>query len=386
MWEEGYLDIHSINTGLGESTFFIFPDGTTMLVDAGHGLYGPPRSLPKPDGGRAPGEWVARYIQHMLQDFPEPRLNYLMVSHFHWDHMGSFNQHTPWSKTGAYRISGITEVADHIPFDKLIDRAWPDYDWPEALDFNGRMDNYRDFIAWHVDNQGSAVARFIPGRNDQIVPMHRPADYPSFEVRNLAANGHVWTGLGNEARNHFPDISDLEPGNIPSENNSSIVFRLTYGAFDYFTGGDISFRGTEHGTVGSAWKDIEQPVARATGSVDVMKANHHANYDANSAYFLSILRPRVIIMQTWLANQPAMSTWRRMISAEVYPGPRDLFATNIHEAKKLVMGNEFNQMKSQQGHVVVRVGPGGNQYMIYVLDDSEESFRIKSVHGPYNSR
>jgi len=34
-WSEGYLDIHHINTGKGEAAFFMLPDGTTMLVDAG---------------------------------------------------------------------------------------------------------------------------------------------------------------------------------------------------------------------------------------------------------------------------------------------------------------------------------------------------------------
>ncbi len=34
-WQSGYFDIHHINTGRGNSTFFIFPDGTTMLLDAG---------------------------------------------------------------------------------------------------------------------------------------------------------------------------------------------------------------------------------------------------------------------------------------------------------------------------------------------------------------
>ena len=32
-WTEGSLDIHFINTGRGESTFYVLPDGTTMLVD-----------------------------------------------------------------------------------------------------------------------------------------------------------------------------------------------------------------------------------------------------------------------------------------------------------------------------------------------------------------
>ena len=34
-WKEGYLDLHHINTGRGSCAYYIFPDGTTMLVDAG---------------------------------------------------------------------------------------------------------------------------------------------------------------------------------------------------------------------------------------------------------------------------------------------------------------------------------------------------------------
>ena len=33
-WQRGMLDIHQINTGTGDAAFFIFPDGTTMLLDA----------------------------------------------------------------------------------------------------------------------------------------------------------------------------------------------------------------------------------------------------------------------------------------------------------------------------------------------------------------
>lgn len=34
-WTLGTMDIHEISTGRGSSTFFILPDGTTMLYDAG---------------------------------------------------------------------------------------------------------------------------------------------------------------------------------------------------------------------------------------------------------------------------------------------------------------------------------------------------------------
>lgn len=34
-WTPGTLDVHQINTGKGDAALFIFPDGTTLLVDAG---------------------------------------------------------------------------------------------------------------------------------------------------------------------------------------------------------------------------------------------------------------------------------------------------------------------------------------------------------------
>ncbi|MBT4139859.1 MAG: hypothetical protein HOE48_18215, partial [Candidatus Latescibacteria bacterium] len=34
-WTDGILDLHHINTGFGDAAFYVLPDGTTMLVDAG---------------------------------------------------------------------------------------------------------------------------------------------------------------------------------------------------------------------------------------------------------------------------------------------------------------------------------------------------------------
>ncbi len=45
-WSEGFMDIHHINTGRGNSTFFVLPDGTTMLVDAGAANEEPPIAAP----------------------------------------------------------------------------------------------------------------------------------------------------------------------------------------------------------------------------------------------------------------------------------------------------------------------------------------------------
>ena len=62
-WAEGYLDIHHINTGCGNCTFMIFPDGTTMLVDAGENKADNPRHVaPRSNSSKTSGDWIVDYI------------------------------------------------------------------------------------------------------------------------------------------------------------------------------------------------------------------------------------------------------------------------------------------------------------------------------------
>ena len=79
-WRPGELDIHFIHTGVGEQTFFIFPDGTTMLLDCGdthHARY-MKDVPPMPDHSRYGGDWTSRYIQRLI---PGREIDYVMVSH-----------------------------------------------------------------------------------------------------------------------------------------------------------------------------------------------------------------------------------------------------------------------------------------------------------------
>ena len=377
LWSEGYLDIHNVNTGKGESSFFILPDGTTMLVDAGVTTAVKPRVTDsKPSGKRTPGEWIARYIKHFTQDMPDSKLDYVIVTHFHEDHIGGITPGTSIAKDGDYKLTGISEVGEIIPFIKIIDRGWPDYDWP-VPPAGESAKNYIQFVKWQVARRKMLAEKFCVGANDQIVLINNAKRYPDFEIRNIAANGHIWTGVGSVERNYFPDIQNLPKEKYPNENMCSIAFRLSYGKFDYFNGGDI------YSVTNEPWQDIESPAGRVTGPVEVCKANHHANFDAMGKSFLESLRPKVIIIQNWLAQQPDMSVLRRMLSTKTYPGPRDIFTTNIMEETRVVVGWAVGRLKSDQGHVIIRVNPGGNDFMVYVLDDSNENFQIKAKFGPY---
>ena len=378
-WSEGYLDIHHINTGKGESSFFILPDGTTMLVDAGASNRSKPRVTdPRPNDSFTPGEWIGRYIIHMMEGHKEKKLDYVLITHFHSDHMGEPSPGAKTSEKGGYLMSGITETGDMIPFRKLIDRDWPDYNWPSPMK-EEFMHNYLKFLNWHINENKAEVEKFAVGHNDQFVLLNNPTKYTNFEIRNIAANGHIWTGTASNSRNHFPPLESLSPSQYPTENKNSIAFRLSYGKFAYFNGGDIT-----SGSPGT-WQDIETPIGLVTGPVDVCLANHHAYFDAMGHSFLQAVRPRVHIIQAWSPSHPSLSVIARMISERTYPGPRDIFSTNTMEETIVVIGDRMNEMKSQQGHIVIRVNPGGESYMIYILDDSEENFKIKTLHGPYES-
>ncbi len=92
-WQPGSLDIHQISTGRGNAALYIFPDGTTMLVDSGQGAQVTPRHTGlRPDGSRTAGEWIARYIRHALRHDPQPSLDYALLTHFHGDHMGEVSE------------------------------------------------------------------------------------------------------------------------------------------------------------------------------------------------------------------------------------------------------------------------------------------------------
>ena len=380
-WTPGTLDIHQINTGRGNAAFLVFPDGTTMLLDAGDGGNVPPRGTPpKPDASRTPGEWIARYIRHMM---PDTAIDYGYLTHFHSDHMGFPVAATKSASYGAYKLTGITEVGDAIPIKLMLDRGWPDYSYPAPLNADAGVTNYRKFLDWQRTHNAMQVERFKPGRNDQIVLKHDPAKYPNFEVRNIASNGEVWTGVGVNTRAHHPRIADLKADEYPTENMCSSVLRVSYGKFDFYSGGDIPGARREGAPL---WNDMETPVAQAVGPVEVSVLNHHGNRDSQNAFLLASLRPQVLLISVWSADHPAHDVLDRIYSERIYAGPRDVFATNMLEANRLVIGPLLDRLKSSQGHIVVRVAAGGDAFRVIVLDDSGESYRIKAVHGPYGSR
>lgn len=363
-WSPGTLDIHHISTGRGSCTFLLLPDGTTLLIDAGD-VQPPPETAkfiidPKPDASRRPGEWIARYILRQMRPAGRAELDYFLLTHFHNDHM-----------------SGIMDVAAAVPVRRAIDRAYPSYDYPAALD-DVHQRKYRAFVA-SLPERGGKAERFRPGAADQIRLLREPGKYAGFAVRNLVANGEVWTGIGDSTRRHFPELKYLAPAEYPTENMCSLGIRLSYGRFDYFSAGDMSFD-TNAGR--DPWRDIETPVAQAAGPVDVAVANHHGWMDATGPGFVAALRPRAFIINAWDSAHPAMPATWAMLSTALYPGERGIYATAM-KAENKIANRRLAELKSENGHVVVRVEPPGDRYSIFIVSNEDESGRVTARFGSF---
>lgn len=387
-WEKGYLDIHFISTVTGESTFIIMPDGTQMLVDMAGALHGPedPMFMPwRPDDSRRPGEWINRYISRCMQWTGNSTIDYVSVTHFHGDHMGSYKPDLPQSSNGDYQMISFADVLDGNKVGMLVDRGWPDYSYPLDMTGSKSMQCYHKCVKYHMQN-GMQVERFKTGYDDQFVMKYDAQAYPDFKIMNIAANCAVWTGNGHETYSAVPEHSLLSGKGAskdmcPSENAVSTVFKLSYGDFDYYGGGDVTHNGRKY----YAWKDIETPIANVVGEVEVMKSDHHGSSDSNHDYFVRTLSPQAVILTVWRNVQPKGGL-QKYLNDNVNGGMTDLFSTSLDMGLEEKLGSGAARILSKEGHLVVRVNPGGESYYIYSLSDKDESMNINERFGPYKSR
>jgi hypothetical protein len=386
-WSWGCFDLHHISTGRGNAMLAICPDGTVMMVDAG-AVYDPLKYTitPKPNASRRPGEWIARYVSRHIAATGASVIDHLLITHLHSDHLGGWAPDLPKSTHGDYLLTGVTDVAEQLPIRKLVDRAFPDYAYPPdksyAAGAQNRLtsENYRRYLA-HRSARGESVEQFVVGTTRQFALAHAPEKFPEFNIRNLAANGTVWTGQDEGTTHRFPEIGALPPHDYPTENMCSAAIRLQYGRFSYYTGGDLP-----NDPVGwfdpPGWRDIATPVAQAAGPVSVAVANHHGYIDSMGADCVRALRPKVFVIFGWDSAHPTIRPLFNMLNCARSEGPRDVFATAIKE-ENTIATRDLAKLKSQNGHVVVRVPPGGESFTVEILDNADECDRVLARHGPY---
>ena len=372
-WQEGWLDIHHINTGRGNCTFMILPDGTTMLADVGDvGSESFQEITPAmPSSAKTPAAWVSEYIKYFSMPAGNAGiLDYALLTHLHNDHIGG-EVSTAISQTGKnYKLSGITELANLTDIKLLVDRGYPDYNYyPERSEMikenQSTLPNYMNFIK-ERDNLGQKTEMFEVGSNTQFVLKYDPRSYPDFEVRNVCGNGMVWTGSGNGSK----VVKTSDSFKTGGENSASCGFVMTYGKFNYCDCGDIQGENNSGGAV-----DMETAVSEIMPPCEVVLCNHHAFSDAMHEKFISATRPKVYVIPVWGINQPTSPVMKRMLDTGLYPGDRMIFATGRLDSNDKNLG-EYADDILQTGHIVIRVYDGGSTYQVFVLSDASQAYSV----------
>ena len=369
-WKEGYLDIHQISTGRGNATFMILPDGTTMMVDMGDlgdTSHFRQEVMPAvPSSEKSPAEWVARYVRHFSKPLHnDGRIDMMLITHYDSDHIGILGR------------SGVSELDSLLHIEKIVDRGY-DYPTPKLAFAMNRwtLPGYLKKMESRAA-RGLGYEKFVVGSDTQFALVHQPRK--DFKIRNIYANGHLWTGGG---------LRDVVIGEGPeyaenlramNENRLSCTINISYGDFDYHSGGDI-----QGSSVNSTrpWRNVEKFVGEFIGETDVVLANHHAYSDAMYDPFVKAVTPQVCILPVWDYYHPQPSTLYNMLRGGIdddHPAVRDsvnyVFSAGIVGSNLERLASD-GQLIMPDGHVVVRVYEGGDRFQVFVLNDRSTDYEI----------
>lgn len=364
-WSEGELDIHTISTGRGECLFFIMPDGTTMVVDAGE--FSRETSdyknvVQRPNASVRPTKVYADYIKHFM---PKGRytIDYMHLSHFHMDHMGNLEKEYTKDESGTYTLAGATALYHHIPFSEAIDRAYGNYD---GLKVNSMSDaalaNWRKFLDYQVGRKALRASQFKLGAVNQFAMKYKAASYPNFRIENVCSNCCIWENNRSV---------DVYAGKSKAENAASCGFVIRYGNFDFFTAGDIG-----------DYEDYEYRVAKVVGQVEATKAHHHLSPHSNCKKAQNVIKPKVLVATSFYVReiQPDKSKFEYITE-----GGCDIYCTSVGESLLPKYPTDYAKCNATSGHIVIRVAKGGESFMVYTLEDMDSSYTVKRIDGPYKN-
>ena len=365
-WKPGELDIHFIQTGVGEQTFFILPDGTTILLDCGD-MYRPQylQHIPRvPSPERLGGEWVSRYVQRLVK---ERTIDYFLLSHWHSDHCGGPALRCKTTADGR-KVCGVTLFAEDFDIRHYFDHQYPRSGVYALNPSKDSLAMMREWIPYMRGRCGMQAHSFEVGAANQIAMLRDPKAYAdSFEVRNLFANAVYWDGSGGTV-DYAPEYVRRVPehGGKIDENSLSMGFRIRYGKFSAYFGGDIDY------------PDYEARLGEIVGPVDVCKMNHHGCFTSMGAPFCRAVKAQAYMSSVWSPNQVTDVNLPNMASRELYPGKRFIMPGFMPDVcREAFKGRDFMaDIVDATGHRVFKVAPGGATFEAFVLSAWDETMSI----------
>jgi len=261
------LHIYFIDVLGGAATVIITPQNEVVLVDSGWYT----------EDGRD-----AERILQPLQNHNLKQIDYLITTHWHRDHFGA-----------------IAEVAEQIPIKHFYDIGIPDEFPDDPKMFPFLIERYKKVTG------GKSVVM----KAGDIVSLKQTPGKPTLELQCVAANRKVIPSEASECSNTLCELNKPKPRD-KSNNADSIALKLSYGDFQFFLGGDITW-------------NIEYALVcpdNRIGEIDLYMVDHHGFEISNNPVFLKSINPNTAVfcngprkgcdakVVEWLRDLPRMQT------------------------------------------------------------------------------
>lgn len=258
------FDIYFVDVEGGQATLMVSPSGESLLVDTGW-----------------PGNnnRDANRIAAAAEKAGIRKIDYLIISHFHTDHVG-----------------GIKQLADKLPIVNVIDHG-----------------NTVESSA----NAKEMMSLFDAGTTKSKRRTVKPGDtiaVKGLKVEVMAAHGEVTARKG--PPNALCAGAQKKPDD-PTDNARSVGVLVTFGKFRLLDLGDLTW---------NKELDLACPENRI-GKIDLYLTTHHGSDQSGPAELVHALAPRVAIMNNGEKKGASPSAWKIIRSS---PGLQDMW--QVHHA------------------------------------------------------
>lgn len=257
------LDVYFIDVEGGQTTLIVAPSGQSMLIDTGWRGF----------NGRD-AERIVTVAKHAKLK----QIDYVLITHYHRDHVG-----------------GVTQLADRMKIGTFVDHG------PNMEDTKVLREDFADYEK--VLTRGK---RLVVKPGDEV-PLK------GVTVNVLSAAGELITKPLAGAGQPNPLCGGATRKDAdPTENARSLGTLFTYGSFRMIDLGDLTW---------NKELDLVCP-ANLIGTVDVYLTTHHGTNASGPAAIVNALHPRVAIMNNGAKKGGNPSAWQVVKDS---PGLEDLW-------------------------------------------------------------